>query len=701
MTTLVVPISNNFSATALNNIDIIDFTNGILGTATATFANTQFNNTAILDIVIISGSGGTNRIIVNGGDVNASLWTFNTWTAATDLITINGATSTQNTLHGSTQRDVINGGNFEDDIFGEGGRDFLNGGASDDAFRFTSGTQVQAGLQIDGGTQTDKIALNSGTGYDFTGVTVTNVERLDFFGVDQTATFLASQIGTGKINTFVANVGGPATVNITGANNLSLSTALATGFGANDKFAITGTDGADNITGSSVNDFITGGLGIDILNGGAGDDTFFASGNDLAFSGESINGGAGLADTLVLDAIIGINTVVDYSNLERLAFGADGGFGFFNGGDFGTAANRINQVTGGVGVDTVTITDTSIELTGVTFLNWTDGVDTISLRGASGADVLFGSSRNDKIDGNGGTDSLFGGAGADLLDGGSDADVLTGGLGNDTYTVDNVLDIVSEAAGAGTGSDFINTSVSYTMAANTERLFLTGTDNINGTGLNGQVDVLTGNSGHNILNGLTGNDVMRGGQGSDTYLVDSTSDIVEEATNAGTDSIKSTATFTMTINTERLFLIGSGAIDGTGLAGKNDLIVGNNNANKLNGLTGNDELIGGLDADTFIFNTTLNAATNHDKITDFSVIDDTINLENAIFTLLAATGTLATGLFEANSIAGQSGSEIVIYDKINGDLYYDTNGAGAAGGLVLFADVANNTALTAADFVVI
>jgi hypothetical protein len=62
---------------------------------------------------------------------------------------------------------------------------------------------------------------------------------------------------------------------------------------------------------------------------------------------------------------------------------------------------------------------------------------------------------------------------------------------------------------------------------------------------------------------------------------------------------------------------------------------------------------------------------------------------------------LAAGLFEANSIAGQNGSEVVIYDKANGNIYYDTNGAAVAGGLVLFAEVANNTALTNADFAVV
>ena len=330
--------------------------------------------------------------------------------------------------------------------------------------------------------------------------------------------------------------------------------------------------------------------------------------------------------------------------------------------------------------------------------------------GGDGEDLMFGEfgngigtmtliGGNDKMYGESGIDFMRGQGGNDLLDGGFGADVMEGGIGHDAYYVDDVLDKVTELVGE--GSDFIYSSVTYTMSADTERLFLTGTGNINGTGLNGQVDVLTGNTSNNILNGLTGNDIMRGGIGNDTYIVDSTSDVVQEGAAAGTDAVKSTATFTLTANTERLYLVGTAAINGTGVNGGSELLVGNSNANRLNGLTGNDYLTGGLGADVFLFNTALNSATNHDTINDYNVVADTIQLENAIFTLLTATGTLAANLFENTSIAGQSGSEVIVYDKANGDIYYDTNGAGAAGGLVRFADVTNNTALTAADFVVV
>ncbi len=59
-------------------------------------------------------------------------------------------------------------------------------------------------------------------------------------------------------------------------------------------------------------------------------------------------------------------------------------------------------------------------------------------------------------------------------------DTLIGGLGNDTYIVDNVADVTTEAANAGT--DTVQSSVTWTLAANVENLTLTGAAAINGTG---------------------------------------------------------------------------------------------------------------------------------------------------------------------------------------------------------------------------
>ncbi|MFO1034574.1 MAG: hypothetical protein U1E15_11025 [Hyphomicrobiales bacterium] len=60
-----------------------------------------------------------------------------------------------------------------------------------------------------------------------------------------------------------------------------------------------------------------------------------------------------------------------------------------------------------------------------------------------------------------------------------------------------------------------------------------------------------------MINGGTGADTMAGGLGNDTYYVDDVGDTITEAANAGTDTVITSATFTLAANLENLTLGGS------------------------------------------------------------------------------------------------------------------------------------------------
>jgi Ca2+-binding RTX toxin-like protein len=173
--------------------------------------------------------------------------------------------------------------------------------------------------------------------------------------------------------------------------------------------------------------------------------------------------------------------------------------------------------------------------------------------------------------------------------------------------------------------------------------------------------------------------------------------------------VYSSVSLTLGANLENLVLTGSAAINGAGNALAN-VMTGNAAANTLNGGAGsdtlagglgNDTLIGGAQADYFVFNTALNASTNRDTIADFAA-EDTIRLENAIFTALTTTGTLKADAFyaAAGAIAAHDASDRIVYNTSTGALYYDHDGSGGAAA-VQFATLSNHAALTYADFAII
>lgn len=143
----------------------------------------------------------------------------------------------------------------------------------------------------------------------------------------------------------------------------------------------------------------------------------------------------------------------------------------------------------------------------------------------------------DSITGSAGADTLLGYAGSDAINGGAGGDLMLGGAGNDSYTVDNALDRVREtttstsSVDAG-GVDLVNAGVTHTLANFVEKLTLTGSGAISGTG-NGMANTIVGNGAANTLSGLAGNDGLRGGGGNDVIVGGAGADTLTG--NAGND----------------------------------------------------------------------------------------------------------------------------------------------------------------------
>ena len=89
-------------------------------------------------------------------------------------------------------------------------------------------------------------------------------------------------------------------------------------------------------------------------------------------------------------------------------------------------------------------------------------LENLTLTGTANIDGT-GNDLANVLTGNAGNNRLEGGAGNDILQGALGADTMIGGSGNDIYYVDNALDVVIEDSVAGSGTDLVYSSMSYTL----------------------------------------------------------------------------------------------------------------------------------------------------------------------------------------------------------------------------------------------
>jgi Ca2+-binding RTX toxin-like protein len=445
---------------------------------------------------------------------------------------------------------------------------------------------------------------------------------------------------------------------------------------------IVGTGGDDTLYGhDGAADEFNGGNGNDTMHGLRGNDTFYAGkGNDTAVGG--------LGDDVM--------------------FGADGN-DVLNGGA------GVDLMDGGLGDDLFFVdssTDTVIERAGEGANDQISTSASYTLGAAVAVEFLLATSGTSALNltGNGFSQRIVGNQGANVLaDGGGAADQLSGLGGNDTYLVDASGTTIEENSEG--GNDTVVTSVTFALGAGVSVETITtnvtsGTASINLTG-NALRQTIIGNNGANVFHdgGVGANDTLQGFGGNDTYRVFNFSPWIRESAKGGTaDRVLAAVDFRLSPDTYVEIIttngsIGTAAIDLTGNKVAQS-ITGNAGSNILDGQGGNDTLTGLGGKDFFAFSSSL-GPSNVDTITDFNVADDTIQLENAVFTALATTGTLAASAFRINTTGlAESASDRIIYETDTGELYYDHNGS-AVGGGVLFAKLDPGLSLTNADFVVI
>jgi len=382
-----------------------------------------------------------------------------------------------------------------------------------------------------------------------------------------------------------------------------------------DSKSLFGGTGNDTIQSSSGNDWLDGGAGIDVMYGGPGDDTYVVddaddqiiestnAGTDTVRSSVTYALGVNLENLILLGtaAINGTGNVLANSVTGNAAANILKGLGGDDTLDGGSGADTMY---GGLGRDVYVVdnagdkvveegTDASSEGSP----DWDIVRSSVSYTASSLVEeVQLTGTAAINASGNAQNNHLYGNSGANILNGQAGSDAMWGGAGNDIYYVDNTGDSANENDGEGV--DEVRSSVDFTLGNAVERLVLTGTNAINGTG-NDLANALAGNAANNRLNGGGGADTMSGGTGDDIYVVDNSGDKIVEIASGGTDTVEtSLATYTLAAEVENAYLYTDGYSwdttkrNGTGNTSANRL-VGNEGVNILKGLDGNDTLQGG------------------------------------------------------------------------------------------------------------
>jgi Ca2+-binding RTX toxin-like protein len=470
------------------------------------------------------------------------------------------------TLIGDDFGNRLSGGAGNDTMTGGGGVDRFDGGEGSDTVSYASDT---AGLSLDLENQDASTGVAAGE-------TLTSVENLiggsgnDTLKGDGSDNRLAGGAGDDLLdgrdgaNTLdggagndrlLAGIGRNALDGGAGVDTVDYSQATA---GRTIDLQASGSDSdslirIENVIGSSLNDVITGDRFNNVLQGGAGDDALHGNKGDDTLDGgvgsNLLNGGSGTDSVSYAAGDAGrvtfstaASTVDRFTAPGGALLGTDQLLSIENLAATASTADLIDGSAEVVRAMKADLTAGTLSVTGagtmsVTgFENVTGGALADGLTGDAGANILTGGGGDDQVSGMAGDDLLQGGAGEDTLSGGTGADRLEGDAGNDR------LD-------GGDGNDEL----------------LGGTGN----------DVLFGGDGLNLLDG---------GEGSDT--------VDYSAFNSG-------RTVDLAVGSS----IGAGtndaliSIENINAGRRDDILIGDGNANRITAGSGNDIILGGLGTD--------------------------------------------------------------------------------------------------------
>jgi Ca2+-binding RTX toxin-like protein len=477
-------------------------------------------------------------------------------------------------LTGYAGNDTLDGGGGDDQLYGGGGADSMSGGAGNDTLDGGGGDDDMSGGagndSYDVDNAGDVVIENAESGVDTVRSTVTHILGSNIENLVLTGDLAIHGTGNTLDNRLTGNRASNALTGSAGNDTLygGLGTDILAGGAGNDTYvvdntgdvliegasggsdtvqssvthtlgsniedlvltgsvAINGTGNAlrNRLTGNSAGNTLNGLAGADSMDGGLGDDTYLVDSTGDVVTELPVSG---------TDTVKSSLTHTLAANVENLVL--TGTVAIHGTGN--TLDNRLtgnsagNALTGGAGNDTLDGqggVDILVGGTGNDSYDVDNAGDVVIENAASGADTvrstvthILGSNIENlalngavAINGTGNTlgNTLTGNGAANRLNGLTGADSMGGGLGNDTYFVDNIGDVVTEAPAAGT--DTTQSSVTHTLAANVENLILTGVGAINGTG-NTLGNTLAGNTTSNTLNGGAGNDLLLGGSGNDT-----------------------------------------------------------------------------------------------------------------------------------------------------------------------------------------